>query len=106
MGMDANINGRDVRLSNLLAEVAFDLFPVCKLMANDKGYCEFDKYEVSCIIVSLSEKLDDMKINESLMHGEIPMDRVRRQIMNLGKLYSLMDWCQDPKNDDTTLCFA
>jgi hypothetical protein len=106
MGMDTMINGRDVRLSGLFAKVAFKLYPAALNMANSEGLVEFTKGQVACIIVRLSDRLDELKIHNALTEGEIPMDRVRHMIMNLGKLYSLMDWCQDPKNDDTLLTFA
>ena len=103
MGMDAIIKGMDLRFSQLLAEVAYELYPE---LGDAQGFIELDRGQISRIISTMAKRLDDFKIyeNDGLSREFIPLRRVQYLILNTQKLYALLNWWQD--NKEETLMFA
>jgi hypothetical protein len=106
MGMDANINGTDVRFSGLLAEIAFERFPILRDTANNDGYIDIPHDMLAEIAAALCYRLDDMKITTSYLDGVDTLSRIREMQTGLFKAGTLIQWLADEENQNSSLCFA
>ena len=105
MGMDAIVDGMDLRFSQLLADVTFKLFPDIKEGLKKEAFVELTRPQVGMIIGTMARRLDDFKIyqNDSLSQEFIPLKRVQYLLSNAQKLYTLLTWWD---KELTSLSFA
>ena len=97
MGMDAIIKGKDLRFSQLLAEVAYELYPELK---KNEGYIELSSLRIGALITEMAIKLDLFRIIEK---DKIPLKRVQYIISNASKLYTLIEWYDETDILDTLI---
>jgi hypothetical protein len=94
MGMDAIIEGVDLRFSQLLAEVTYELCPEIEEQLNKEAFLKLSRLQVGMIIGTMARRLDDFKIyeNNTLSQEFLPVQRVQYLLSNVQKLYTLLNW--------------
>ena len=106
MGMDAIVDGMDLRFSQLLAEVTLEQFPETKKQLDKEAFLELTRVQVGIVIGTMARRLDDFNIyqNDGLSQEFIPMQRVQYLLSNAQKLHTLLNWWIN--TDEQTLSFA
>jgi hypothetical protein len=95
MGMDATINGREIRYSGLLAAAGATIKPV------EQGMVSFDVSEVTLMAFELANSIDKVKIGGY----EIQYQDVLEVRSATDKLLSLLEWLNEAMSD-ASLTFA
>jgi hypothetical protein len=101
MGMDAIIEGKDLRFSQLLAESTYKLYPEVRMYGDFHGYIDLTRDKILKIIDLMAEELETFSLRDS--SGNIPLQNAQYMVSNTMKLYTLLEWTF---KDEPILTFA